>query len=375
MIPRYCHPDMNWIWTESARLDHWRQVELAWLRQMSPNGYDQVKDVPTPSASAVAFHEAETRHEFTAFLAAWQDQWDEDTPNARQWVHFGLTSSDVIDTATAMQLTQSNSILIRLVRELRKALNERYTELYQLEQVGRTHGQWAQPRSAANPIQNLGMMLHRQEIRLRIAGDDLPVGDFSGPTGGRQNLSGASVGLALRDLGLIRELASTQILPRDSWVHWAHIAANTVTVCEAIADHYWFLAQSEVGEVTVGQPSPSSAMPHKRNPALAENVRGLGRMARHYASMLDESIVQRGDRDLAHSSVERIALPDLCHLAATALERTTTIVQTYEYDTEQVEAWLRGAEMTGDARSHERVTKNVLAGMSREEAMNSKENP
>jgi adenylosuccinate lyase len=366
---------MEAIWDRQMQIILWRNVELAWLRQISPEAATALEADGSDDYPAVEFvddAETRTRHEFTAFLHAWVEGWSEQ-PLARRWVHFGLTSSDVIDTATALQLVRANNLILTAGETLAMALSKVLQEMPDFEQVGRTHGQWAQPRTAWFPLFTLLSMLDRQRSRVKHASFDLAYADLSGPTGDRYHTDPEKVVMALGSLGLSRMVASTQILPRDGWIHWAHTVSALVTVCETIADHYWLLAQSGIDEVTVGHPSPSSAMPHKRNPHLAENVRGLARMARHFASMLDESIVQRGDRDLAHSSVERVALPDLCHLAMTALRRTTEIVETYRYNPEIVRGNLLAAETAG-ARSAEKVSERILAGQSRAEAMEM-ENP
>jgi adenylosuccinate lyase len=375
MISRYRDRRMEAIWDRQNQIILWRNVELAWLRQVSPEAAEALEadgsdDYPT--AEAVADYETRTRHEFTAFLDAWVWGWSEQSL-ARRWVHFGLTSSDVIDTATALQLVRSHQLIEEASRDLRQAMSDVINHIADYQQVGRTHGQWAQPRQAYLPLYTLLSMLDRQASRLRFAGHELELADLSGPTGGREHTDDRRVIAALGSLGLTRAVASSQILPRDGWVHWAHIVSGLVTICEAIADHYWLLAQDGIDEVTVGQPSGSSAMPHKRNPALAENVRGLARLARALASTLDESMVQRGDRDLAHSSVERVALPDLCHLAMTTLKRTIEIVRTYQYDETVIRANCAVATVAG-ARSFEKVAEHVLAGATREEAMEM-ENP
>lgn len=371
MISRYEHEEMAQIWARSRQIELWAEVERAWIRAHDSAAGLDAAAVRAPYPDEVAEAERRTRHEFVAFLEVWGEKFL--SGQAARWLHFGLTSSDVIDTATALQLVSSNHLIVGEAERLGKALSAVLQEMHDFEQVGRTHGQWAQPRTAWYPLFTLLSMVDRQRSRVKHAGFDLAYADLSGPTGDRYYTDPAKVEVVLAELGLSRIVASTQILPRDGWAHWAHTVAGLVTVCEAIADHYWLLAQSGIDEVTVGQPSGSSAMPHKRNPALAENVRGLARMARHFASMLDESMVQRGDRDLAHSSVERVALPDLCHLAMTAIGRTIEIVQTYTYNPEIIRGNLHAAEAHG-ARSAERVSERILAGASREDAMKM-ENP
>lgn len=342
MITRYSDATIDHIWSRRNQLNLWTEVERAWMRQLSEVAWIDACSAMAPRPQEVEEREQYTRHEFVAFLDVWSDRFSSD--EAQRWVHYGLTSSDVIDTATAIQLYESHTYLQNLANELLGELEKVTTLLGGMLQVGRTHGQWAQPRQAKNPMFVLWLMAFRQASRMTMAGAELRESDFSGATGGRELANDDAVHAALDSLGLRRAMGSTQILPRDGWVHWAHTVAGLVTVCEAIADHYWHLAQSEVGEVEVVNGAGSSAMPHKRgNPHLAENVRGLARLARGLSSTLDESMVQRGDRDLAHNSVERVALPDLIHLAATALKRTIAITHDYQYAPERVEANLTEA--------------------------------
>jgi adenylosuccinate lyase len=337
MISRYEDNRIATFWSRSAQVALWARIEMAWMQELSSLGYVALRDTAIPTAREVQERERTTHHEFVAFLDVWEERLDSE--EAKRWLHFGLTSSDVIDTATVMQLNSSHTVIAALARELRDALWISTDPIRGTQQVGRTHGQWAQPRDAKLPVFALWDMLSRQIGRVLHASADLSMADFSGPTGGRNHLDADKVVRAMKTLNLRRASSSTQILPRDSWVAWATAVVGLVTVCEAIAEHYWHLAQSEVGEVEVVNGAGSSAMPHKRgNPHLAENVMGLGRMARAMLAPLAESMIQRGDRDLAHSSVERVLLPDLCHLAATALKRTVAITTDYQYAPERIRA-------------------------------------
>lgn len=371
MDPRYENSYLRSVWDRQEQLLLWYRVERAWLRQVDAEAYEQSELKFPVHAFGLAEHaeyEQRDRHEFVAFLNLWTDKLPEYAPDARRWLHHGLTSSDVIDAATAIQLAATNSHLDGLVYGLKAALFDAAERVRDLEQIGRTHGQWAEPRSAAVPLHALHTMVTRQRYRLDGVTHDLTLADFSGPTGGRDGLDGDDVRAALNELGLRRAPGSTQIVPRDSLAHWGHVVAGLTTICAAIADHFWMLAQSGIGEVRVAGGSPSSAMPHKNNPHLAENVVGLARLARGLASTLDDGMVQRGDRDLAHSSVERVAVPDLAHLAATALSRVTVIVQEWRYVPEAVNRNREAGAVCG-ANSSREVRAAVRGGASREGAI------
>jgi adenylosuccinate lyase len=211
--------------------------------------------------------------------------------------------------------------------------------------------------------------VQRQLQRMSLALPDATEVDFSGPTGGREGLDRGQVARALESLGLRRTIASTQIVPRDSWVHWFHTAAGFAGICEAIAEQYWLWAQSEISEVEVVNGAGSSAMPHKRgNPHRAENVMGLARLVRGMLAPMAESVVQRGDRDLAHNSVERVLLPDMAHLVATMLQRTVEIVSDYQIAPEYIEGNLVAALDAG-IDSAIRTASLVREGYSRQDAI------
>lgn len=367
MISRYEDANLARIWGRENQISIWASIERVWAGQFSTAAQLDMDTVPAPTPAQLAGIEARTHHEFTAFLDAWGSKFS--SAESARWLHYGLTSSDVIDTGTALQLVDTHRYVNQLIGDLQAALHDLAGELQPLAQVGRTHGQWAQPRSADIPIRALFWMLHRQAIRLDRAGIDLAESDLSGPTGARTGLDPEKVHRVLTSLGLRRAPVSTQIALRDGWVHWAHCVTGIVTICEAVATHFWTLAQSEIAEVEVTAGSGSSAMPHKRgNPHVAENIRGLARLARALASTLDESMVQFGDRDLAHSSVERVALPDLAHLAATTILRTTAIVRDWRYVPDRVGANLATA-MQHKVNSATLVMEAVRGGSTRTAAM------
>jgi adenylosuccinate lyase len=375
VIERYEQPDIRDIFDQFGRFDWWRSVETVWLAQASTVAAEFAAKVPWLHPLVVEGREAHTRHEFTAFLEVWVEEGrrfaDEHPDEAvgqaefEQWLHFGLTSSDVIDTALAMQINHGTEVLDQLAHRLGQHLMVVVEDLGDEEQLGRTHGQAALPRPAAHPLLVFGGMLARQRDRLTAA---VVPGKLQGPVGTHEGFTRAQELDALHQLGVEADTHCTQIVPRDHLVAWAHAVSGLVTLCEAIADHYWFLAQSGIGEVTVGEAAPSSSMPHKRNPAVAENVRGLGRLARALAGTIDEGMVQRGDRDLAHSSVERVAIPDLAHLAATALERTARIVALWKFNPLRMKGNLDRGVVAG-ANSALHVQAKVRAGSSREDAM------
>lgn len=375
MIERYQDPTMSRIWNRQAELDRWARIEIAAMRfnPLVPSGVaDLVDQVERPDPESVDTEELACGHEVIAFLRVWtrlltpSQSWSEDIDArfaaARQWLHYGLTSSDVVDSGLALALTESGNEILSRARGLRGALGRTQAQLLHAdEQIGRTHGQWAMPRPASYPWQVARQTLVRIRERLAvIVAQDLPVGKLSGPVGVEQAPGGVD---ALVGLGLAT-VPSTQIVPRDGIAAFASTLADLATFCEGLATQVRLLAQSEVAEVAEGTRVGSSAMPHKRNPAAAENICGLARLARAVAEPLRLGLIQWGDRDLAHSSVERVALPGLCHLAATILRRMTVLVDGLVWDYDRIRDNLHTAEYVNGPNTHARLMKLQREGYS-----------
>lgn len=336
MIPRYTDPEIAQVCRDQARYDRWVRVELAALTARAPVGQELTwLRKHRPLAMSVRRYERENGHEMLAFLYAWRHEIDsvvEEKPTTpemaqdREWarrIHQHLTSSDVQDTALSLELL---AITAR-VTELAAFLKWQFGRLASIEQeqIGRTHGQWATVRTFGHPWGVLARMCERMLGRLAVSRRGIALCKLAGPVGTsglnmQQQLSVAE------QLGL-HLVQGTQVIPRDGLSAWAHVLSDLATMCEAIATQVWLLAQSGIDEVREGgTPVGSSSMPHKRNPVKSENIRGLARMARSRAAELQLGIVQWGDHDLSHSSVERVSIPDLAHLVCTALDRTATLL-------------------------------------------------
>jgi len=338
VIKRYEDKEISSLWSEEATYRRWFEVEVAHLRQVAgPEIADALNDkVYPPIKAQVDYYERETGHDVAAFLRALDaniltardpghpDHIDPELiTKIRSGLHYGLTSSDVVDTAMALGLLQSRDVVRERAVNLIETLHAFVDELGVHETIGRTHGQLAAPMPAHLRWSVLAEMTERAWTRLLVQFDWLDTGKLSGPVG----TFSAGESLALAEMGL-RESTCTQIVPRDRLAHWAHCMSGLATVCEAIATQVWLLAQEGIGELRVaanGQVG-SSAMPHKVNPVVAENIRGLARMARSLAETLQLGVVQWGEHDLSHSSVERVAVPDLLHLVCTILLRTAVLV-------------------------------------------------
>jgi adenylosuccinate lyase len=362
MIERYQDSVMSQIWSRQSELERWHRVEVEWMREVIGDGpANLLFDIGAPEVGQAAAAELSTKHDVVAFLQALDlriresaDWWLNTTGEpedavgphvvVRQWLHYGLTSSDVADTSLGIALKQATVRLNELANQTLEGLESLF-DSPQPSVVARTHGQYAIRMDARHRWGVLYGMLSRAIARCSGAESGIAIGKLSGPVGEGVTLPGPEVPgyvpehRALRRLGL-NTVGSTQLVPRDGLVFWAQCWANAATVCEAIVTQIWLLTQQDVGEI-VERPGPdqvgSSAMPHKSNPIRSENIRGLARLARVQVQVLQDSMVQWGEHDLSHSSVERVALPDLCHLVAAILSRTSALLGSIEFRQRTVE--------------------------------------
>jgi adenylosuccinate lyase len=314
MIPRYTLPEMGALWTEQARFEAMLRVEVAVLRALVPTGA-----VPAEALAAIEARgrvdvdrinelERTTDHDVIAFVS----QVAETVGPEGRWLHYGLTSSDVVDTALALQCRAAADLILDAADAAIAVLVRRAREHADTLQMGRTHSVHAEPITFGLKLASWAFELDRDRARLRAAADDLATGKISGPVGTYSQLGPAIESAALADLGLRPDPVSTQIVQRDR--HAMFLAAIAVTggTVERIATEVRNLQHTEIAEL--GEPfkrgqKGSSAMPHKRNPILSERLGGLARLLRGYALAAMEDQALWHERDISHSSVERVALP------------------------------------------------------------------
>jgi adenylosuccinate lyase len=315
VIPRYALPEMTAVWSDQARLAHWLEIEILAVEAWSRLGL-----VPEEDARAVRERasfdlervnelERVTKHDVAAFV---QDV-GASVGEAGRWVHFGLTSSDVLDTALALQLREASELLLaRLERLLavtkRLALSHRETVM-----SGRTHGVVAEPTSFGHKVALWAFELDRDRERLRRARETVSVGAISGAVGTYAQVDPRIEEQVCAELGLRPAEASNQIVARDRHAEFVSALAITASTLDAIATEIRHLARTEVREVqepfSEGQKG-SSAMPHKRNPVRCERITGLARVVRSNVQAALENTVLWHERDISHSSAERVILPD-----------------------------------------------------------------
>jgi adenylosuccinate lyase len=316
VIERYTRPEIGAVWSEARKLDTWLAVELAVVEALAEQGTvpadeaDAVRDRAAYTVEAVRAREEVTDHDVAAFV----DVVAESIGPAGRWVHHGLTSSDVLDTALALQLSQAGLILAAGARDYRDALIRRAREQVDTLCVGRTHGIHAEPTTFGVKLAGFAFEAERNLRRLERAVEGVSVGALSGAVG-TYSANGPEIEAAvLSHLGLGRESASTQVVPRDRHAELLEAVALAGAGLERFATEVRHLQRTEVREAEEpfrpGAQKGSSAMPHKRNPIVSERITGIARLLRGYAVTGLENVALWHERDITHSSVERISLPD-----------------------------------------------------------------
>ncbi len=373
MIARYTRSELGRLWTDEARMDAWRQVELAASEEL-PGLLGE--DGPTATeldairGASFTVDEVNERERVTEHdLAAFVDVLASSVGEAGRWIHFGLTSSDVLDTALALQLRAAGEVIVAGARALTQALAERAREHAQTLSVGRTHGVHAEPTSFGIKLAGFAFEADRNAARLERAFAQVAVGAVSGAVGTYAATSPEFEARVLARLGLAREDVSTQVVPRDRHAELLGAIALAGAGLERFATEVRHLQRTEVRELQEpfrpGQKG-SSAMPHKRNPIKSEQIAGLARVLRGNAQAGFENIALWHERDISHSSVERVILPDSTILLDYMQHRTIALVQGMSVDAERMRANL---ELTHGALFSQRVLLALVeAGSSRDEA-------
>ncbi len=373
MIPRYTRPELGALWSDEARMDAWRQVELAACEELpgllGPDGptHEELQAIRGAAFTVGEVNERElvTEHDLAAFV----DVLAASVGEAGRWIHFGLTSSDVLDTGLALQLRAAGQVIVPGARALTRALAERAREHAGTLSVGRTHGVHAEPTSFGVKLAGFAFEADRNATRLERAFAQVAVGAVSGAVGTYAATSPEFEGRVLARLGLAREEVSTQVVPRDRHAELVSAIALAGAGLERFATEIRHLQRTEVREVQepfrAGQKG-SSAMPHKRNPIKSEQIAGLARVLRGNAQAALENVALWHERDISHSSVERVILPDSTILLDYLQHRTIALVQGMSVDAERMRANL---ELTHGALFSQRVLLALVeAGSSRDEA-------
>jgi adenylosuccinate lyase len=371
MIDRYTTPAMNAIWSRQAKYERWRDVEVAICEAHAEDGVipaDDMQQIRTKASFTLERSdelEKETRHDLVAFVR----NLEENVGPAGRWIHFGVTSYDVIDTASGMMLRDSADVLLASASGLRAEIDRLEKEFGDAPQIGRTHGVHAEPVTFGHKCRSWRNELDRNVERLRRAREEVAVGKISGPVGIHGITSPELEKRVCERLGLQPDPVTTQIVNRDRHANFLNTLALLGAGLERIATELRNLQRTEILEVQEGfakGQTGSSAMPHKRNPWNSETVCGLSRLLRANAHAMLESVATWHERDLTNSSLERVIFPDSCHLADFMLNRMTSILKGLQVFPERMSQNLR---MMGDlVFSEHLMVALVRAGMSRADA-------
>jgi adenylosuccinate lyase len=371
VIARYTRPEMALVWSEERKLEAWLQVEVAAAEALATQGVvpaadlEQIKRATPPDPEAVRERERLTNHDVAAFV----DVVSGSVGEAGRWIHFGLTSSDVLDTALALQLREAGRELLAGANALTAVLARRAREFADVPCMGRTHGVHAEPTTFGVKLAGFAQESRRAAERLQRAFDGAEVGKLSGAVGTYSALGPEVEQAALARLGLRPEEVSTQVVPRDRHAEVLTAIALAGASLERLATEIRHLQRTEVREVEEpfgeGQKG-SSAMPHKRNPITSERVAGLARLLRGYAQAGLENVALWHERDISHSSVERVALPDATTLLHYMQHLMTGVVDGMRVHTDRMRA---NIELTHGALFSQAVlTALVEAGLTRDDA-------
>jgi adenylosuccinate lyase len=312
VIPRYTRPEIGAVWTDEAKMEAWRQVEVACAEETDgPTASDlEAIRVARFTVDAVLEREKTTDHDVAAFV----DVLSADAGEAGRWVHFGLTSSDVLDTALAVQLRRAGDIVVPGARAFRDALVAQARAHVDTVCVGRTHGVHAEPTTFGVKMAGFAFEADRNLRRLEQAFAQASVGAISGAVGTYSATSPEFEARVLARLGLEAEPVSTQVVARDRHAELLQAIALAGAGLERFATEVRHLQRTEVREVEepfrAGAQKGSSAMPHKRNPIVSERITGLSRVLRGYAQAATENVALWHERDISHSGAERVILPD-----------------------------------------------------------------
>jgi len=373
VIDRYTLPEMGRVWSEPHKYELWCRIEVLVLAAHARAGtvpasaVAPVAAAPPPSPEAVAALEAVTGHDVIAFLSAWADRTE--PREAAAYVHFGMTSSDLLDTALGLQLTEATDLLLARCGELLRVLREHALAHRATLRVGRTHGIHAEPDVWGHRVADFAFGVARSRDRLARARAAVAVGKLSGAVGTYSNIDPAIEAEVMAELGLRPADVATQVVLRDGISEWVSVLALLATICEAVALEVRHGQRTEVAELAeafgAGQKG-SSAMPHKRNPIRSERIAGLARIVRAQIVPVMEGIPLWHERDISHSSTERIALPDAAITTDFLLRETTNLVAGLEVNAERMRANLESSH--GLIFTSAVLLELIAAGLSREDA-------
>jgi adenylosuccinate lyase len=361
------------IWTLENQYASWLEVELAVVKTQAEMGLipkaeaEEIAVKASFDAGRIAEIEAEVKHDVIAFVT----NVEENVGPAARYFHFGLTSSDVLDTSLALRLVKASALIRQDLIVLIEVLARRTNEFADTPAIGRSHGVHAEPTTFGLKLASFLAEFQRNLVRFDAAAQGIAVGKIAGPVGNYSSvsLSPSLEKAALQKLGLKPTPVSTQIIPRDIHAEFFQVLALIAASAERLAVEVRHLARTEVGEVEEAfshTQKGSSAMPHKKNPIMSENVTGLARVIRSFAQAALDDVVLWHERDISHSSVERLIAPDATILIDFLLSRLSAVVANLLVKPERM---LKNLEMTGGLYNSQEIMLSLCrSGLSRIEA-------
>lgn len=371
MIERYTRPAMGRIWTDENKYRMWLEVETAASETLAefgivpPQAASAIRERGSINVARIQAIESEVRHDVIAFTTAVAERIG---PESR-WLHYGLTSNDVVDTAQALQVKAASAILRGDIHRLLEVLKRRAIEFKHTPTIGRTHGIHAEPTTFGLKLLNWYSEMKRNLQRLEMAAEDMRVGKLSGAVGTFGHLKPEHEARICERLGLKAAAVATQVIQRDRHAFYIGALALIAATLDKIAVEIRHLQRTEVREAEEHfseKQKGSSAMPHKRNPITSEQISGLARVVRANQQAALENVALWHERDISHSSVERIILPDSTILTDYLLDKTTSLIDRLVVYPKRM---LRNLEMTGGLIFSGQLLLDLAeAGMSREDA-------
>jgi adenylosuccinate lyase len=371
VIERYTLPEMGNLWNETYKLKTWLDVEIAVCEAQAELGYipaaavEEIKAKANFDPQRVLEIEAEVRHDVIAFLT----NVNEYVGDAGRYIHLGLTSSDVLDTALSLQLVASLDLLLKRLEDVIEAIRKKATTHRNTVMIGRSHGVHAEPITFGFKLAGWLAEVLRHQERLQVLKKTIAVGKISGAVGTYANVEPRIEAIACAKLGLKPDTASTQVISRDLHADFVQQLALLAASIERFAVEIRNLQKTDVLEVeeffSKGQKG-SSAMPHKRNPIRSERLTGMARLVRSHAGAALENVALWHERDISHSSVERVILPDACILTHFMLNEITNLVNNLLVYPENM---ARNLNCYGGVVFSQRVLLTLIdKGLNREEA-------
>ena len=334
MIARYTRPEIGRIWSDENKYRCWLRVEVAASQALARAGMvpqeaaDAIRDRSNFTVNRINEIEAEVKHDVIAFTTTVAEHIA--SPEHSRWLHYGLTSTDVVDTAQSLQLKEASAIIRTGILRLAEVLKTRALEFKHTPIIGRTHGVHAEPTTFGLKLLLWHSEIQRNLVRFDAAAEELRVGKLSGAVGTFGHLKPEHEGAICAELGLTPVAVATQVVQRDRHATYVAMLAVLASTLDKIATEVRHLQRTEVREAEEffsEKQKGSSAMPHKRNPITSEQISGLARVIRANAQTAFENVALWHERDISHSSAERVILPDSTILADYLLAKTATLIE------------------------------------------------